>query len=244
MILLIKKDNDRYLTRLAITSPKPFTTTGIFPIICLICGAKNKEVNGQLQKLFSTSSHEIQDNISDAAKLLDDRKLLTRITNVSFSSKEVKYHNVCRLQYICNTSKLETNKVKDQTNCSDWHIAGTSHNKSFDSLKEIIQKSVIDANEVQFLNDLNNHYIAIFRENACDGFPDISHSVQKLEEKIKNAFGDSVAISTGRTRRGNIIYDASLSVEEILRKETLTSTKDVKIKEVGFLIRKSILDCK
>ena len=132
-----KKDNDRYLTRSAITSPKPSTTTGIFPIIYLICRAKNKKVNGQLQKLISASSDEIQDNISDAAKLLDDRKLLTRITNVSFSSKEVKYHNVCRLQYIRNASKLETNKVKDQTNCSDWHIARTSHNKSFDSLKEI-----------------------------------------------------------------------------------------------------------
>ena len=239
-----KKDNDRYLTRSAITSPKPSTTTGIFPIICLICGAKNKKVNGQLQKLISASSDQIQDNISDAAKLLDDRKLLTRIINVSFS-KEVKYHNVCRLQYIRNASKLETNKVKDQTNCSDWHIVRTSHNKSFDLLKEIIQNSAIDAKEVQFLNYLNNHYIAIFRENAGDGFSDTSHSVQKIEEKIKNAFGDSVAISKGRTRRGNIIYDASLSVEELLRKETLTSTKeDVKIKEVAFLIRKSILDCK
>ena len=112
-------------------------------------------------------------------------------------------------------------------------------------LKEIIQKSAIDAKEVQFLNDLNNNYIAIFRENAGDGFSDTSHSVQKLEEKIKNGFGDSVAISKGRTRRGNTIYYASLSVEEILRKETLASTiEDVKIKEVAFLIRKSILDCK
>ena len=198
-----------------------------------------------MQKLISASSHEIQDNISDAAKLLDDRNFLTRITSVSFSSKEVKYHNVCRLQYIRNASKLETNKVKNQTNCSDWHIARTSHNKSFDSLKEIIRKSVIDAKVVQFLNDLNNHYIVIFRENAGDGFSDTSHSVQKLEEKIKNPFGNSVTISKGRTRRGNIIYDASLIVEEILRIETLTSTKeDVKIKEVAFLTRKSILDCK
>ena len=210
------------------------------------CDSANQELtDDQLQKLISASSVEIQDNIPDTAKLLDDRKLLTRIANVSFSSKEVKYHNVCRLQYIRNASKLETNKVKDQTNCSDWHIARISHNKSFDSLKEIIQKSVMDAKEVQFLNDLNNHFIAIFHENVGDGFSDKSHSVQKLEEKIKNAFSDSVAISKGRTRRGNIIYDASLSVEEILRKETLTSTKeDVKIKEVAFLTRKSILDCK
>ena len=52
----------------------------------------------------------------------------------------------------------------------------------------------------------------MFRENAGDGFSDTSHSVQKLEEKIKNGFGDSIAISKGHTRRGNIIYAASLSV--------------------------------
>ena len=50
------------------------------------------------------------------------------------------------------------------------------------------------------------------------------HSVstaQKIEEKISNYFGNKIRIENGKTRKGNIIFSASLSTEEAIRKQNL-----------------------
>ena len=41
---------------------------------------------------------------------------------------------------------------------------------------------------------------------------------KKLEERIRKHNGDDILISSGTSRKGNVVYSASMSLEEAVRK--------------------------
>ena len=70
-------------------------------------------------------------------------------------------------------------------------------------------------------------------------------SAQKLEEKIKDYYGDKIKIQKGKVKKGNIIFRSSLSSEEALRQEIcLKNDAQVKVRDVDFLLLRSILNAK
>ena len=70
-------------------------------------------------------------------------------------------------------------------------------------------------------------------------------SAQKLEKKIKDFYENKIKIQKGKTKKGNIIFSSSLSSEEALRQEICLKNDDqVKVRDVAFLPRRSILNAK
>ena len=65
--------------------------------------------------------------------------------------------------------------------------------------------------------------------------------VQKLEDKLKKHFGEDICIEKGNTRKGIIVFSASLSINDALLKQndSLTNTK-TQIRDVAFALRDAI----
>ena len=79
--------------------PKSHSNAGIFPKICLFCSSARKKVKGKGQNLINVETSEFQEKVTQYAAWLQDQPILTKITAVDLTSKEAKYHDVCRVKY-------------------------------------------------------------------------------------------------------------------------------------------------
>ena len=91
--------NKTVLTLSDFTSPKSHSNAGIFPKICLFCSSARKKVKGKEQKLINVETSKFQEKVTQYATWLQNQSILTKITAVDLTSKEAKYHGVCRVKY-------------------------------------------------------------------------------------------------------------------------------------------------
>ena len=91
--------NKTVLTRSGTTLPKFHSNAGIFRKICLICSSAHKKVKGREQKLINVETSEFQEKVMQYETWPQDQPTLTKITAVDLTSKEAKYHGVCRVKY-------------------------------------------------------------------------------------------------------------------------------------------------
>ena len=139
--------NKTVLTRPSITSPKSHLNAGIFPKICLICSSGRKKVKGKEQKLINVETSEFLENVMQYATWLQDQPMLTKITAVDLTSKEAKYHGVCRVKYQSEAeSILEGRKtslnVAFSHSHSLWHKERKAHAEAFNALKIYIEDRI------------------------------------------------------------------------------------------------------
>ena len=128
------------LTRSGITSPKSHSNAGIFSKICLFCSNARKKVKGKEQKLINVEISDFQEKVTQYATWLQDQPMPTRITAVDLTSKEAKYHGVCRVKY---QSEAESTFEGWKTNLnvtfshghSLWHKERKAHAEAFNALK-------------------------------------------------------------------------------------------------------------
>ena len=82
-------------------SPKTIevASIGVFQEKCIFCLQTVKKHNNIMQSLISVATIKFEENIRTYARWLDDNKLLLRLGNSDFVTKEVMYHAVCRVNY-------------------------------------------------------------------------------------------------------------------------------------------------
>ena len=128
------------LTLSDFTSPKSHSNAGIFPKICLFCSSARKKVKGKEQKLINVETSKFQEKVTQYATWLQNQSILTKITAVDLTSKEAKYHGVCRVKYQSEAeSILEGRKtslnVAFSHSHSLWHKERKAHAEAFNALK-------------------------------------------------------------------------------------------------------------
>ena len=70
-----------------------------------------------------------------------------------------------------------------------------------------------------FLNkDLSTQYSALLLEIGGDEFEN-SSTLQKSETKLKQMYEDKISIEQGGTKRGRIVFNSEMRLEDALRKE-------------------------
>jgi len=224
-----QKDGEKEVTvippllRSNITSPKPRPSTGIMPKLCMFCNKAAKKVNQKKVPLSQVQTKIFETSVKIYAEILDDAEMLSRIGSIDFISKEVHYHRQCRYEYqkgaelkenfiLNNKSSVETNNSSIK---SKWHSQREVHKKAFDSIICFINDAVIKNNEIISLADLNRHY-EIILEEISGSENDSYSSAQKLQRKIFDHFQDSVKICQGKRRKGSIVYNGNLDINEVM----------------------------
>lgn len=108
-----------------------------------------------------------------------------------------------------------------------------------------IQDRIIDKCEVHFLTDINRYYQSLLHELGGDEFKDAAPSAQKLEDKLQIHYKDKIKFEKGVTKRGNMMFNPLMSVEEAIRKQNNRSTSlNMQIQNAAFALREAIMNAK
>ena len=100
---------------------------------------------------------------------LQDQTMLTKIIAFESTSKEAKYHGVCKVKY--QTEAESTLKVRKASlnvtfshSHSSWHKERKFHAEAFNALKIYIEDRILDKKEVHLLVDVNSYYLALLQD--------------------------------------------------------------------------------
>lgn len=160
-----------YVTRSQVPKLASPSTTGVLPKLCIFCSKKDKKHNNTL---VSVETNEFESNVKTYAVLLDDTKMLAKLGDVNFVSKEIQYHAICRTRYQTKAQQSKPGK-KQGGESSEWHRSRFIHADSFKSICDMIEIQVLTENEVYLMN--------------TDGLKGVI--LRNLRESFKSACGDS-----------------------------------------------------
>ena len=177
--------NKTVLTRSGITSPKSHSNSGIFPKICLFCSSARKKVKGKEQKLINVETSEFQERVTQYATWLQDQPMLTKITTVDLTSKEAKYHGVCRVKYQSEVeSTLEGQKTSLNATFlhshSLWHKERRADAEAINAFKIYI----LGKKEAHLLVDINSYFLAHLQDTVDTDLKHIIVALKRLRHKF------------------------------------------------------------
>ena len=178
--------------------------------------------------------------------------LSVRLSNVTFSEREIKYHGICRVK--CQAAaeakikhkEKETRQVNSTvSHAGYWYFNSEFHKKAYETLSCYLKETVIKNKEVLLLVDLDRYYQHLLTEIGGEELIDVTSSSQKLEERIRKHNGDDILISSGTSRKGNVVYSASMSLKEAVRKVDFKDNDlKGKVREMALMLRKEIFRAK
>ena len=213
-----------------------------------------KKNKGKRQNLISAQTRNVESKIQTFANWKKDEILLSRIREVDFVAKEVKYHNCCRLQYERSANKTpmglastnpnrnpQNEKSSDQT--GSWHDSRYVHSEAFSSITSFVHDLIVKKKQVHRMADINKQYKILLCEIGGHYYKSIEPTSQKLEEKLMKYFGDKLTISNSAGAKGNLLYSSELTVEEAINLENYErASNETKLRVVAFMLREAIFD--
>ena len=212
------------------------TTCGVLPKVCIFCNMARKQKKRKELPLTSCEYDSPEFKVKEAAETLDDRIMLAKIGNIGFHSKEVKYHNECKRDYLNRARGASTPAKRTPVN--------TAHEKAFQCLGAYIQSSVIDNNRPECLTSLHRQYCQYLDKFSVEVEVTVPPSTAKtVGDKIVKHFGDKVKLEMMCKKQGLVLYRKSMCKEEAFRiAVNCNSSEESKIVESAYILRSAILN--
>ena len=140
---------------------------------------------------------------------------------------------------LCQTdpSKQEDSKM-DRMNLGGTFLEGsiTRLSRLFSATTDI---QIIEDEEVCLTKDLSTQYNALLLEIGGDEFEN-SSTLQKLETKLNQMYGDKISIEKGGTKRGKIVFNSKMRLEDALRKENDIKRLEIQLRDAALALREDL----
>ena len=134
------------------------SSTGVLSKVCLFCdhnirrtGTGKRESLGDCQTLDSVNA------IKNAAKILKDDRILSKIAGIDMIAKEARYHHSCKRLFIRRADKLG---VQSSTCLTENN---RPHNEAFTTLQKHIEHTIISLSGAELLTSLHSHYLNLLQ---------------------------------------------------------------------------------
>ena len=101
-----------------------------------------------------------------------------------------------------------------------------------------VDERILKNEEVSFLNDLTNLYTSVWVEIGGSDYEDTVYTSQKLGEKLNAYYVRKSLMDSGNQRRGNVVFSEKLNAGDA------HNQNEVKLQDIAFSLRKSILNSK
>jgi len=217
----------------------------IFKSVCIFCEKTRKKHNGKAQSLHVCETKNFELSIKHYMNEMNDVSMQTKLSNIDFVAKEVKYHNICRVAYQNKYNQFHDSKKKNEDHLnfqkSPWHINRNFHNIAYLSICDVIEQSIVKFKKIILLNVLHNEYLNLLCEISDGLFVNSSYTSQHLEDKLKRTFENKVKFEVLNNKKIILHIDVPLSnvslsdlknnsellnVAQILRREILNIKKE------------------
>lgn len=206
------------------------SSSGVFRSECLFCGLVSK--GKKREQLGNCESLEAAEKIKEAAEILNDKEMITKISNVDFVAKEVKYHHSCRKNYL-NTS---ARSFVPRTASDIGHVRQV-HENAFSSVCDYIKTCIIGQREATTLASLYQDYISIISENGIDCS---LYDIRYFETKLLSHFTDCIKIDKLQNKTDKILYSCTLDRDDVVGFHNAFSHNS-KVTETAYQLRNAIL---
>lgn len=202
-------------------------STGIFPRVCLFCDSATKSLgkNRGKEQLGSCEVMSAADNIKEAATVLNDYRILSKIADLDLIAKEVKYHHSCKNKYM-KQAQRQQQQPKEQSSRIK------SHEMAFRELERHINDKLVQTPGAEALKSLHQKYIQYLGDEQSN------YSAQCLQAKILDSF-PMLKIAKDSNKQGSVVHNQVLSHDEAIG---IAFFDGHKIKETALYLRSLILE--
>ena len=135
------------------------STSGVFKMRCIFCNKAQKKNKGQKENLGCCETLVAEQNIKDAALLLDDQPMLTKISSGNFVAKEVKYHHSCRKAYINFAERVKQSGEKSDS--EPYQKLWKAHSKAFQNIAQYVARNIVENKAADLLSSIHKSYMVV-----------------------------------------------------------------------------------
>lgn len=92
-----------------------------------------------------------------------------------------------------------------------WNISGDNHRDPFEVLCVIVDEKKLEKMEIRLSSDQNCLYYMLLTESGGEEYSGITHTTQRLEEKLWQWYKVNIKMEKGKTKPGNVIFPSAMS---------------------------------
>ena len=171
------------------------SSTGGLPKVCLFCDHNIRRTGtGKREPLRDCQTLDSVNAIKNAAKILKDDRILSKIAGIDMIAKEAKYHHSCKRLFIRRADKLG---VQSSTGLPE---NTRPHNEAFTTLQKHIEHTIISLSGAELLALLHSPYLNLLQ------IKDSSYSAKSLCDKILKAYPTSLSTTKENNKSGIVIH--------------------------------------
>ena len=160
--------------------------------------------------------------------------------------KKMCYHSICCVEYQNRAELVSNRSIKTgegQQNGQDeswWRFSRRIHNKAFNAHSATINIQIIEDEEVFLIKDPSTQYNALLLDIGGDEF-EHSSTLQELETKLKQMYGDKIRIEQGGTKQGKIVFNSKMRLKDALRKENdIKRRLEIQLRDAALALREDL----
>ena len=218
--------------------PVPTSSSGVHKEdFCIFCPVLRKSVKssrgGNVREgLSSCETPGAGERIIEAAKILNNERVLAKFSYTDFVSKKVKYHSSCRKAFLADAQRV----ISSRSTGTGKSKLTDAHSKAFPLIQCRVDNIIKDRGGI-ILKELHKLYIDSLVEN---GVLDSGYSAQSLEKKICNDYADRVKVEKISNKVGKVLFCPQIGVNEAFAYAQQNQSQ-IMVEEAALLIRSEIL---
>jgi hypothetical protein len=180
------------------------SSSGVFSAVCLFCENVTKyQGRGKREYLGSCETEIASKSIFDAAIILDDDNVLSKIAGIDMIAKEVKHHHSCRRAYMNRAKKGSNESCQSRV---------TSHDRAFSQLRAHIVNNLIHSEGAELLTSLHSKYIS-YMDDEHSTYP-----ASSLRDKIITEFPTQIKQFKLSNKQGIVMCNSNLAEDTAIKR--------------------------
>ena len=206
------------------------STSGIFPHTCLFCkNTRKKKKGGAVELLGSCETLEAGKRIQEAAVILQDANILSKVAGIDLVAKEAKYHHTCKSSYLLAASRMTTSEIVTPELTKSVAVR---------NIHEYIENSVLADKRPELSTSIYERYC-----DFCCTTDETPMLKSSLNRNIIAHFGNKIKMQSPVGKKlGCIIYNSEIEEEAVRDAFDYSESSDRLLTKPALFLRKELLN--
>lgn len=208
------------------------STSGIFSPNCLFCGNIKKRKKGVHELPGACETLEACQSIQEAAIIVDDSNILSKVSGVDLVAKEARYHHSCKSAFLMTASRISSSRKKQRAS----EETRVSSNSAVQDIYGYVKQYIILQKRPELLTSVFARYMdlcSVASETPLSG-------AQSLMRNLSTKFGQKLKCQTPLGKRLGIMVCNSETADDAIRTAYACDDEQT-VTKAALLLRKQLL---